>query len=190
MGAEAHIMLAGNVVSKKRIKKSYRIKQIDVPLRKRRTRLESRLMSKAADIINCPKILGTRKFTIKMEYVEGPQLKEALEAMSEKERTKICHDLGKQIASLHEHDIIHGDLTTSNMILNRGVYFIDFGLGFVSKKVEDKAVDLLLLKRALFSKHPDIAEKSFRMITSAYGDKEVLERLNLVESRGRYKKRT
>ena len=188
MGAEAQIVQRKDSVSKKRIKKNYRISKIDLPLRKRRTKSESKLMKKAGELIPCPEILKVGKFTIDMEFIEGPQIKDILDDMSEKDRKRICERIGKHVNSLHKYHIIHGDLTTSNMILKGDVYLIDFGLGFVSRKAEDKAVDLLLLKRALLSKHPDIAEECFSSIKRNYKDKEVLERLKLVESRGRYKK--
>jgi Kae1-associated kinase Bud32 len=90
--------------------------------------------------------------------------------------------------------IIHGDLTTSNMILNSEVFFIDFGLSFFSEKVEDKAVDLHLLRQALESKHYKVWEECFTAVRQGYegtaNDAElVLKRLEVVESRGRYKRK-
>ncbi|MAG50631.1 Kae1-associated kinase Bud32, partial [archaeon] len=107
---------------------------------------------------------------------------------------KICEKIGKNISILHDNDIVHGDLTTSNMILKKDkVYFIDFGLGFISDKTEDKAVDLHLLKKALMTKHYRIFEKSFENVLKGYKEnkdfKEVLNRLEKVESRGRYKRK-
>ena len=82
-------------------------------------------------------------------------------------------------------------MTTSNIILRGGKpYFIDFGLGFISAKMEDKAVDLHLLKQALFSKHHEIAEGCFDEILKNYEpSKEFLERFEKVEGRGRYKRK-
>ena len=100
----------------------------------------------------------------------------------------ICKDLGKKIRLMHDNNIVHGDLTTSNMmLLDNKVYFIDFGLSQVSTKNEDKAVDLHLLKQALESKHYKIWEACFKVIAKAYGHKEILNRLEKVESRGKYK---
>ena len=101
--------------------------------------------------------------------------------------------IGKNIAKLHDADIIHGDLTTSNMILSgkEVVYFIDFGLGFISKKIEDKAVDLHLLKQALEAKHFTHWETLFKEVINGYSSskdsKLVLKQLEKVEKRGRYK---
>jgi len=110
----------------------------------------------------------------------------------------LLREVGGKIAKMHDKDIIHGDLTTSNMIIRnpslstRKVYFVDFGLGFDSKKIEDKAVDLYLLKQALESKHYKHFEESFKEVIEGYklskNWKEVLNRLKKVEKRGRYKK--
>ena len=48
------------------------------------------------------------------------------------------------------------------------VYFIDFGLGFESKKIEDKAVDLHLIKQALEAKHFNNYEKFFQAVLKGY----------------------
>ena len=105
---------------------------------------------------------------------------------------KLSREIGEKVAILHNNQIIHGDLTTSNMILNKEIYFIDFGLSFFSRKIEDKAVDLHLLKEALESKHSKIWKKSYRTALGSYtkkavDGKEVLKRIKVVEKRGRYK---
>ena len=71
------------------------------------------------------------------------------------------------------------------------VYFIDFGLGFNSKRIEDKAVDLHLLRQALEAKHFLNWEKLFAAVIKGYESKDkekIIEQLKKVESRGRYKK--
>ncbi len=94
---------------------------------------------------------------------------------------------------MHNKDIIHGDLTTSNMIYyNYKVYFIDFGLSFFSEKTEDKAVDLHLLRQAIDSKHYKVYEKAFYLILKGYiskakSSKEIIKRFEIVELRGRNK---
>ena len=106
----------------------------------------------------------------------------------------LVKEIGEKIAVLHNNHIIHGDLTTSNMIFNEEVYFIDFGLSFFSHKIEDKAVDLHLLKQALESKHYKIWEKAFKTALETYkknaeNSDEILKRLEKVEKRGRYKQK-
>ena len=123
-----------------------------------------------------------------MEFINGKKLSEHLEKLNWK---IICKELGKSIAKIHNQDIIHGDLTTSNMILkDKELYLIDFGLGFHSRKIEDKAVDLHLLKQALEAKHFDIAREAIQIILNSYNANQkplILERIKKIESRGRYK---
>ncbi|MCU0642005.1 MAG: Kae1-associated serine/threonine protein kinase [archaeon] len=190
-GAEAVLIHKGTHLIKDRIKKSYRLPILDERLRRQRTKKESRLLEKASKLIPVPKIIKTdEKEKIEMEYIDGKKLSEHLDTLNNAE--KICRTIGEQIAKLHDADIIHGDLTTSNMILKDDkVYFIDFGLGFESKKAEDKAVDLHLIKQALEAKHFNHFEKFFSQVLEGYKISKhhslVLARLKAVEKRGRYK---
>jgi len=195
-GAEAKIILSDDFIIKDRIKKSYRIKELDDKIRKQRTKAEAKLLEKASRIINAPKPFFTPDFyQIKMPFIQGKKLSENLDSFSLEKQKEICMEIGEEIAKLHKEDIIHGDLTTSNMILveNREAktYFVDFGLGYISKKIEDKAVDLHLLKQALEARHFKNWKILFEEIVKGYGNYEesnrVLERLKAVEKRGRYK---
>ena len=193
-GAEAIIYLDRNKVIKKRIKKNYRLNVIDDKLRRNRTKREARLFEKAGN--NVPKILNVdeKNYEIEMEYVEGKLLRDILNNLDEEKRKEIMIGVGKIIADLHSKDIIHGDLTTSNMILKKDeVYFIDFGLGFISKREEDKAVDLHLLKQALESTHFNIREECFNYVLEGYKEHnefdKVMNRFEKVEKRGRYKRK-
>ncbi|MBS3095410.1 Kae1-associated serine/threonine protein kinase [Candidatus Woesearchaeota archaeon] len=188
-GAEAAIYIDGNTLIKDRIKKTYRINEIDIFLRSSRTNKEARLLEKSSSIINVPKVIETKNERITMEFIKGDVLRDIINNMPKKELILLCRDIGRSIKSIHDKDIIHGDLTTSNMILkSNNLYFIDFGLGFISSKIEDKAVDLHLLRQALYSKHYEIADFCFKAILNAYGpSNEFLERFSKVESRGRYK---
>ncbi|MEM2462656.1 MAG: KEOPS complex kinase/ATPase Bud32 [Candidatus Pacearchaeota archaeon] len=190
-GAEAILLRKNKSLEKKRIKKSYRHKELDLFLRASRTRREARLLEKAASLIPVPKIKKLRKFEIEMEFLEGKKLSEWLDKFPKEKAFKICNEIGMNIAKLHANNIIHGDLTTSNMIYKDGkVYFIDFGLGFHSSRVEDKAVDLYLLKQALKSKHFKSWNNYFEEVIKGYkwqGSEQVLKQLEKVEKRGRYK---
>jgi len=194
-GAEAKIFLSNNFIIKDRISKGYRIPELDKKIIKRRTKKEAKLLTKSSKIISSPKPFFIPQFSkIKMPYIKGKKLSDYLDNLEKKQQQEVCLKIGKQIAILHNNNIMHGDLTTSNMILkNNKIYFIDFGLGFHSTKIEDRAVDLHLIKQALEAKHWNnwkiywkIIENSYRK-TSSQG-KEILERLKVVESRGRYKK--
>ena len=197
-GAEALILLEGDKIIKDRIKKSYRLPELDNRIRKLRTRSETKLLDKVSEIINCPKPLTKSSCEyldenkIKMPFIEGKKLSDYLDSFSLEKQKQICKQIGESIAKLHDSDIIHGDLTTSNMILKKNeVYFIDFGLGFISHKFEDKAVDLHLLKQALEAKHfkywKELVKEVFKSYEKSKNSRIVLERLRAVEKRGRYK---
>jgi Kae1-associated kinase Bud32 len=198
-GAEALITLDSSLhqITKTRQKKSYRLQTLDNKIRKSRTKSESKLLEKSAQIIPIPKLINTneKSFSLTMEHIKGKKLSDSLSSLDYK---KISQLIGKQLAKLHNADIIHGDLTTSNMILSdkdSQLYFIDFGLGFVSSKAEDKAVDLHLIKQALKAKHFKISQICFEQILKTYkktsnNSGKILSRLEKVESRGRYKQST
>ncbi len=196
-GAEAKILLDEdkNIVIKDRVAKSYRIKEIDDKLRKQRTKAEKKLLEKASKIINAPDPFPLKEFNkIEMPFIEGKKLSGNLDSFSLQKQKEICKKAGEEIAKLHEADIIHGDLTTSNMIVvekENKIFFIDFGLGYISRKIEDKAVDLHLLKQALEAKHFKNWKELFDAVEKGYENyaesQKVLEKLKAVEKRGRYK---
>ncbi|MGC9309811.1 MAG: hypothetical protein ACP5D2_03915, partial [Candidatus Nanoarchaeia archaeon] len=87
-------------------------------------------------------------------------------------------------------NIIHGDLTTSNLIYKNKLYIIDFGLSFISRRREDKAVDIHLIKQALEAKHYSNWQTLYKEFLTTYQPEEkqlILSQLEKVESRGRYK---
>ncbi len=185
-GAEAIIYLDKDRIVKERVSKSYRIKEIDDTLRKQRTRREEKILGKLS--VPHPKLISSNDKTMKieMEFIDGDKLRDAFDI-------KWCEKVGEYVGLMHNQDIIHGDLTTSNMILkDKEIYFIDFGLSYFSAKIEDKAVDLHLLKEALESKHYKISDKAFKKIISGYRKtakhaSEVIDRLTIVEERGKNK---
>ncbi|MFW6014758.1 MAG: KEOPS complex kinase/ATPase Bud32 [Candidatus Nanoarchaeia archaeon] len=184
-GAEAVIYSNGTVI-KKRIKKGYRHPEIDFELRKTRTTREANMLKKID--IPAPKLISVDKkeMTIEMDKLTGKKLSTCLEKMDYK---NISKEIGEKVAKLHKKNIIHGDLTTSNMIFSDKLYFIDFGLAFTSTKDEDKAVDLHLLKQALSSRHSTISDECFEEIKKNYANETVLKRLKEVEKRGRHKQK-
>ncbi len=190
-GAEAKLFRDGEVVIKQRIKKNYRLAEIDTRLRKSRTKREEKVYRTLNGInFPCPRLINSdEKETLKIEFIDGPVLRDIL---SDKNFNELSEEIGRKIARLHNQGIIHGDLTTSNMILRNEIYFIDFGLSFFSQKIEDKATDLHLLKEALESTHPLVWEKSFETVLKEYKEfakegKEIIDRLQKVEERGRNK---
>ena len=195
-GAEAKIFLdeKNSLIIKDRKSKSYRIPELDKKIIKQRTKAEKKLLEKASKVINTPNPLPSKEINIiNMLYIEGEKLSNSLNDFSLEKQLQILRKIGKSVAELHKSDIIHGDLTTSNMILKQGdIFFIDFGLGYISKKIEDKAVDLHLLKQALEAKHFQHWKELFREFQKSYSkdypeSKQIFERITAVERRGRYR---
>ncbi|MBN2880501.1 Kae1-associated serine/threonine protein kinase [Candidatus Woesearchaeota archaeon] len=188
-GAEAVIYDDSLGIAKVRVKKSYRLDSLDVELRKSRTKREAKILEKLFSAgLNVPKVETVSDFELIMQKLDGVQLKEVLDSSNYSIYAK---KIAEFLSKMHDLNIIHSDLTTSNMlVVEKKLFFIDFGLSFVSTKVEDKAVDLHLLKRALDSKHFDIANKMFNSILENYSPTnktEILKRLEVVENRGRNK---
>ncbi|MBW2993554.1 Kae1-associated serine/threonine protein kinase [Candidatus Woesearchaeota archaeon] len=193
-GAEATIRLHEKQIIKDRQRKSYRLSEIDERLRKFRTRREAKVLNKLEEInFPAPKLhaMCDRAMQIRMELVQGNKLRDILY----KDPLNLGRELGRKIGILHANNIIHGDLTTSNMILDKEIRLIDFGLSFFSQKEEDKAVDLHLLRQALESKHHKVWEDCFREALEGYKETNpehelILNRLTKVESRGRHKNKS
>ena len=195
-GAEAKIFLdkKKNIILKNRISKSYRIPELDRKIIKRRTKAERKLLEKASNIIEVPKPKDSKdEDQIEMPFIDGKKLSEHLNNFTLKEQKEILGEIGKSVAKIHKADIIHGDLTTSNMIQkDKKIYFIDFGLGYISRKIEDKAVDLHLLKQALEAKHFQNWKILFEEFKESYSknnpeSKQIFERIIAIERRGRYR---
>lgn len=202
-GAEANIysarFLDRKVIVKRRIKKAYRIKEINYKIRSLRTAHEAQLLyeAKASAGVPTPNIylVDRDRAEIIMEYVEGTRLKEILDEMPSESVGDICSRLGGLIADLHGVGIIHGDLTTSNVIVKQdgNLFLIDFGLGFHSNLVEDQGVDLHLLKQIFESFHLLQAIRAFQAVLKGYGAvvgkemlEEVMRKIREIEGRGRY----
>ncbi len=197
-GAEAEIHVSelnGRTVAvKTRVPKSYRHEEIDKRLREARTKLEAKLISEARSYgIPTPIIYDVNilENQITMDYIDGIRIKERLHEVDEKEQKDLCLEIGKSLGRLHKNHIIHGDLTTSNMILMDGkIFFIDFSLGGKSKEMEDKGVDLHLLSEAFESTHSEILG-IFDHVLEGYkeeyeGADMVLKKVKEIEKRGRY----
>jgi TP53 regulating kinase-like protein len=201
-GAEASLYLDNwhgkKAIIKIRTPKKYRPEPLDRQIRSYRTAHEPQLLHQAKVAgIATPLIymINVPDATIIMEYIEGIQVKQYINSTSEAERRKICLKIGEVIGKLHKENLIHGDLTTSNMILdNKGkIFLIDFGLGEKSVELEAKGVDLHLLKRALQSTHFAFWEPCFKDVCIGYslvvGDElseKVYEKISEIERRGRY----
>jgi TP53 regulating kinase and related kinases len=195
-GAEAKLFRDKEKVIKERISKEYRLEHIDIALRKFRTRREAKVLGKLDEMnFPAPRLHSfcDRRMSITMDFVEGEKVRDVLDKNVE-DAHLLAKDMGTKIATLHNNDMVHGDLTTSNMIKTpQGLTLIDFGLSSFSDKVEDKAVDLSLLDRALMSKHYKLYPLIFEKVLEGYSAtnplaQDVLDRLQQVQKRGRHKK--
>ena len=194
-------LLKERVIVKHRIAKRYRIREIDFKLRKERTVREAKILHRAKVFgVNCPHVyeVNLRDMKLVMEFIEGDRLKELLERIPMEERLKLCREVGRQLAKLHKAGIVHGDLTTSNMILRDGkVYLIDFGLADFDSTLEARGVDLHLLKRAMESTHYKWFERGFEAVLEGYAEimgeearRDIERKIEEIESRGRYRERS
>ena len=160
-GAEAKIYVSKymdfDIVKKHRLTKSYRIKEIDNRLISSRTKEEAKLIAEArACGVSVPIIydIDLIKGVISMQYLKGKRVKDIFNKINDNSRKELCIKIGQSIAKLHNNDIIHGDITTSNMIFYEDkIHFIDFGLGEKNSEIEAKGVDLHVLMEAIESTH-------------------------------------
>jgi TP53 regulating kinase-like protein len=201
-GAEANLYLADwhgrKVILKRRSPKEYRPSKLDEQIRIYRTIHEPQLMHEARKAgVPTPTVflVDLKNTTIIMEFIAGKQIKQLLSELSDGERGQLCFRIGELICRLHEYGVVHGDLTTSNMILNSDgkIFFVDFGLGEITRELEARGVDLHLMKRALQSTHFKFAEECFECVIQGYARilgaqpfETVLDKVKEIERRGRY----
>lgn len=190
-GAEAVIKKEGGAIVKERVAKGYRLPQLDAQLRRKRARSEARLLREARRAgVAVPVVVEEKDVSITIEYIDGKKVKDVL---GEENCSTLCAAIAASVATLHAAHIVHGDLTTSNMILKGDVlYLIDFGLGFISQRAEDKANDLYVLREALEATHFPVFVEAWDIILNTYSAKypevaAVMRQLKKIEKRRRYK---
>ena len=132
-----------------------------------------------------------------MEKINGSLVKDIMSNIDANKRRELAIAIGENIKAFHDGDIIHGDLTGSNMILiddnldniSENLAIFDFGLGKYSDLLEDKAADLLVLKKSFQSIDYDIATETFNWILESYdadNQSRMSNKIHEIESRGRY----
>ncbi|OVA05417.1 Protein kinase domain [Macleaya cordata] len=206
-GAEARVFesdfVGRKAIVKERFSKKYRHPSLDSKLTLKRLNAEARCMTKARRLgVMTPVLYAVDPVvhTLTFEFVEGPAVKDVfldfgLNQVSKEQIDNIASQIGDAIGKLHDGGLIHGDLTTSNMLLRSGnsqLVLIDFGLSFTSTLPEDKAVDLYVLERALLSMHSSCGNV-MDQILAAYrkSSKQWSSTLNkLAQVRQRGRKRT
>jgi TP53 regulating kinase-like protein len=200
-GAEADLLLdtdwnGRKALLKRRGVKKYRHPQIDKEIRRYRTLHEADIIHRAKKAgVPTPLIfqLDPGNATIIMEFIEGEKVRDIVPQLSEAENKMLFRIIGEESGRLHKAGLIHGDLTTSNIIKTEDrVVFIDFGLGEISKEVEKRGVDFNLMVRMLASTHYTVMEMLLEAFKEGYRKsmgveaEEVFQRADEVRRRGRY----
>lgn len=191
-GAESNIYLTKwynkKAISKIRIPKVYRQRMLDDDLRKRRTISESRMITLAKEFgLRTPYIyfVDPLRAEIVMEFISGIRASNVL-------TSSICFDIGKFVSTLHLFNVIHGDVTPSNFIVNRKITMIDMGLSFYSTRKEDKAMDIRLFKEILKSTYHSSYSEFFETFLDGYRSinskelEKILKRVDEIDTRKRY----
>jgi TP53 regulating kinase-like protein len=221
----------GFIVCKERFSKAYRHPELDAKLTKSRCRSEAKILEKCTtkSKIRVPKVIRISPPDLYLEYLTGPSVKKYLQEERQQDHQKqqkkeengedvvvvvvatttmtksnildLAQQIGQLVGRLHNIGIVHGDLTTSNMMVlevnddsnsNKSetnnddnkkdegssssllssslfeVALIDFGLSKSTFSVEEQAVDLYVLERALLSTHPELPENFFDHILEKY----------------------
>jgi TP53 regulating kinase-like protein len=203
-GAEANLWLDQDwnglkVLVKKRGEKKYRHPELDAEIRRSRTIREASIIHRAKEAgVLTPLIyqVDVDEAAIVMEYVDGRKVRDIVADLDKEERVALFRSIGESAGRLHRAGIIHGDLTTSNIIESSGrVVFIDFGLAEVSTETEKRGVDLNLMHRMLTSTHFTHIQELFSAFREGYlttlgiEGEEALNRMEEVSRRGRYVER-
>ncbi|XP_074526890.1 EKC/KEOPS complex subunit TP53RK [Halichoeres trimaculatus] len=209
-GAEARVyraeFLGKPAIVKERFPKRYRHPVLDEKLTHRRTVQEVRSILRCRRAgISTPAVYFVDYTThcIFLEEVVGSLTVRDHIAATQKsgcctgpELEQLAKRIGQILAKMHDEDVIHGDLTTSNMLLRHGqgdgesdLVLIDFGLSYNSALPEDKGVDLYVLEKAFLSTHPNtesLFEKLLKSYTvSSKKSSAVIKKLDEVRLRGR-----
>jgi TP53 regulating kinase-like protein len=132
--------------------------------------------------------------TIMMDFIEGTQFKEIAGKVPKHELVSFSREFGRLIANLHIGNIVHGDPTTSNVIVdkNNKLWLVDFGLSEMNATIETKGVDLHLIQRALETTHWDLQETMLEATLEGYSEvyggetEPVFTRMKEIRERGRY----
>jgi TP53 regulating kinase and related kinases len=223
------------MIAKERFSKSYRHPVLDEKLTKSRCRAEGRILEKcrlpkdATLAMDVPKVIRTEPPVLYLEFVEGMTVRDYLEEQlltdhdnngdnahnnNDKQLEQLAQQMGNMVSKLHTLGCVHGDLTTSNMMLRNtqqpihqepsnkraktngttpllNITLIDFGLAKSTTSAEERAVDLYVLERALTSTHPKLPDYFLETLLKAYqpepqkSAEATLQRLEQVRLRGR-----
>jgi TP53 regulating kinase-like protein len=184
-------------VLKWRQTKPYLLKDIDSHLRKLRTSRECKMLTVSRLLgVPTPAVYSVDldKHMIMMDFISGTQFKQLAGQISRSDLSSLSRGFGKLIALLHEGNVVHGDPTTSNVIVDdkSRMWIVDFGLSEMNATLEMKGVDLHLIYRALETTHWDLQETMLDSTLEGYIDilgstaEPTLSRMKEIRERGRY----
>ena len=200
-GAEADVIRGEwqglDAVYKVRVPLPYRHPALDETIRRQRTIREAEMLHQAKGAgVRAPYVydVDVPGSTLVMEFVEGTRVKDLLHGAGKGDVGPVFYEFGRNTALLHAAGIMHGDLTTANVVQRGGqLVFLDFGLSVRTERVEDQAVDLRLIKETLVGAHASISQEALESLTGGYasvlGDartRAVFKQLRGIERRGRY----
>lgn len=190
-------------ILKERFKKTYRLDELDQKLTKERIRSElkayQKIEKKCPDLFQnmCRVLHSDERNIVFTKLTDTISVKEYFDQSSEEAINEMLKKMGEVVAQIHLCGVIHGDLTTSNFLVKQQhkqldslmdnvVIPIDFGLSSGLVNVENQAVDLYVLERAIQSTNPKI---NFNHLLDSYQKKmetdKINKKLDQVRMRGR-----
>jgi TP53 regulating kinase-like protein len=200
-GAEADVIRGSwhgmDAVFKVRKPLPYRLSVLDDAIRRQRTIREAEMIHLARGAgVPSPFLyyVDVASSALVMEFVSGERVKDLIATLPREEAEELFFEFGRDAARLHSSGIMHGDLTTANVVRRDGsLVFIDFGLSVRSARLEDHAVDMRLIKETLVGAHADVAAFALEALNRGYASvvgparsSAVLKQLANIERRGRY----
>ncbi|NOR38251.1 MAG: Kae1-associated kinase Bud32 [Candidatus Thorarchaeota archaeon] len=201
LGAESAIYIVeywGKTLALKwRPIKPYLHNEIDKLLRTSRTSRECKMLTFVRTLgVPTPAVhfVDISHHLIIMDFIEGQQLKQLVGVSSKKRIASLCHEFGKLLGIMHLSDVVHGDPTTSNVVVDTQskMWLVDFGLAEKNATIEMKGVDIHLLRHTYETTHWDLQETMLESTMDGYievsGDaaEPVLARADEIRERGRY----
>lgn len=197
VGAEAEVRrsdyLGTATVTKARRAKAYRLPELDARIRRERTRLEALVLAEARGAgVEVPRLLDAdlANGVLELQFVRGLTLRDLIEREPAAAPAR-AKAFGRLVGRLHAAGLVHGDLTTSNVLEQDGqLVLIDFGLAQRSMEVEDRGVDLHLVERTFESSHPgspalkDAFDQGYAEAQPSA--KAVFDRVRDIKARARY----
>lgn len=202
MGAEAiiakAIFLDIDVVIKWRFPKPYIPEELDKEFRRIRTITEAKALLKAISTgvnVPLPLYVEPEEGFIIMTYIDGYVLRDIVNQIDREKLCNICKIIGIYVAKLHDNSVIHGDVTTSNIMIEKesnDVYIIDFGLANFVKRIEDQAIDVHIFFRSIESVHSDVENIAKKCFIDGYSEirksyiNKILDTVTYIRKMGRY----